>query len=341
MFKLLRYYYNYRMRNAYIKSPPVRFWIEPTNICNIKCNICPQVSSSFPKRGMMDEKLFQKIVLQLRQLKPKHVTLHLSGEPLVHPKIVQFISDIKKEGITVAFSTNAMLLTKSRIEELIHAGLDDIRIDFAASKKKYEFIRQNANWNKVYDNIVTLFEIKKKQNLFIPRILIINVDVTNNKKENALNLYKLKKLFQEYKNKAEFLNLELHTWSGEFAQDAEKDTFLTKHSLLPNKGTKYYPCPHLFGSFNITWNGDVVPCCRDLQKNYVLGNINDNTVMELWNSKKLVSLREKHRLMEFADIPLCCGCTQILTNYGIIQLSKNTLVKLLFMFFGHSFGLGK
>jgi radical SAM protein with 4Fe4S-binding SPASM domain len=32
----------------------------------------------------------------------------------------------------------------------------------------------------------------------------------------------------------------------------------------------------------INWNGDVVPCCWDAQSDYVLGNVFESTLEEVW-----------------------------------------------------------
>jgi radical SAM protein with 4Fe4S-binding SPASM domain len=189
----------------------------------------------------------------------------------------------------------------------------------------------------VYNNILTLLEIKKRRKLFKPRVLLVNIDVTDNQERNIYSLNKLKELFGDYKYRAEFLNLELHTWAGEFARRAKKNPFFKMFPMSSNEGGEYFPCPHLFGSFNITWNGDVVPCCRDLRKEYIIGNIREHSIMELWNSKQLVQLREKHRLKQFDDIHLCRGCTKLLADYRMIKIAKDTIEKFPYVIFGHSF----
>lgn len=333
------FYYSYRRGKVHVPSRPLKIWVEPTNACNLLCKICPQSDGGFPTKGLMDVYLINKIASELRTIDPLIVTLHLSGEPLIHPHIGDLIKILKKETLNVTFSTNGVLLTKEKIDELIESGLDDIRIDFAADKKKFEEVRQKAVWETVYKNILALLEIKKERKLFKPRVLIINIDITDDPREVERNLKDLKKLFNGYP--AEILNLELHTWAGEFAEKAGNGSLYKRFSHTQAVQSHYFPCPHIFGSFVISWNGDVVPCCRDLKKDYIIGNIKDKTIMELWNSERLMSLRKMQLSKRYKEIPLCRACDQLWCSYTLSKLAKNSLQKALYLTFGHSLGIGK
>jgi radical SAM protein with 4Fe4S-binding SPASM domain len=276
----------------------------------------------------MDPDLIKKIASELQSIRPKLVTLHLSGEPLLHPEISRLISILKEKRLHVTFSTNGLLLTKQKIEEIIDAGLDCIRIDFAANKERYEDIRQNSVWDVVYNNILSLIEIKKKKNASEPLILLFNIDVVNNKRETTGNLHSMAKLFN--KSTVKTLNLELHRWAGEFARASEEKGLYEELSLPEHVKGKYFPCPHIFGSFVITWNGDVVPCCRDLKKDYIIGNVQENSIKHLWNSEKMIELRRKQIEQKYMDIPLCRHCTMLWDNYDFLKFTKSSFQRLLF-----------
>ena len=329
----LLFRYNYWRQKVKLSNKPIRIWIEPTNACNLKCKLCPQSLGGFPSKGIMDLELMKKISSELRSIQPKLVTLHLSGEPLLHPDIPQLISIIKKEKLNTALSTNGLLMTKQKIEKIIEAGLDCIRIDFAANKERYEEIRQNSVWDAVYENIKRLIELKRQKTSFKPLVLIFNIDVVKSKKESARNLNSLKELFNNGSVKT--LNIELHKWAGEFAREAEESGLYEKLSLPDIPKGKYFPCPHIFGSFGITWDGDVVPCCRDLKKDFIIGNIKDNSIMQLWNSEKLMELRQKQIEKKYMDIPLCRNCTMLWGNYSLLKFTQRSLQNLIFRIKGY------
>ena len=61
-----------------------------------------------------------------------------------------------------------------------------------------------------------------------------------------------------------------------------------------NKKGKYdgYYCTRPFDWFSALDNGNVVPCCPPWVNGYTFGNLNDNTVEEVWNSDKAKKFRE-------------------------------------------------
>lgn len=60
----------------------------------------------------------------------------------------------------------------------------------------------------------------------------------------------------------------------------------------------------------ITWTGDVILCCEDYHRKYVLGNIREQTAKEIWNSKKNRTLRRQLRKKDFR-LPICKACMGI------------------------------
>ena len=46
---------------------------------------------------------------------------------------------------------------------------------------------------------------------------------------------------------------------------------------------------------HILSSGDVVLCCMDWYREHILGNVNDNTLSQIWNSESYLTIREKIR----------------------------------------------
>ena len=53
------------------------------------------------------------------------------------------------------------------------------------------------------------------------------------------------------------------------------------------------PCNYPFYTFFIDYNGDVQMCSHDWGKKMVLGNINSNSIEDIWNSKRFEFMRKK------------------------------------------------
>src|SRR3990172_1700346 len=103
---------NYRLGLTSPWSYPDRMYIESTNVCNLSCIMCPNGTSGMKRpKGYMDFELFKRIVNEMAP----HVettTLHIWGEPLLHPKIIDMISYCKAKSLPCEISTNATLLTQ-------------------------------------------------------------------------------------------------------------------------------------------------------------------------------------------------------------------------------------
>jgi len=67
-------------------------------------------------------------------------------------------------------------------------------------------------------------------------------------------------------------------------------------------------CPMPFLCIYIRSNGDVVQCFNDWSKEHILGNINDNTMREIFNSEKYKKI--KHNLLKHKldDNTICRKC---------------------------------
>ena len=71
----------------------------------------------------------------------------------------------------------------------------------------------------------------------------------------------------------------MHNWAGEING--------------PGKGKKYSPCTFLWQALIIFWDGAVLPCTQDFFGYYILGNVKDSSLAEIWNNDKMIRLRKK------------------------------------------------
>ena len=45
----------------------------------------------------------------------------------------------------------------------------------------------------------------------------------------------------------------------------------------------------------VLWNGDVIPCCADYRKQYLMGNVFKKNLLDIWDSKKYRRFRDEHK----------------------------------------------
>jgi radical SAM protein with 4Fe4S-binding SPASM domain len=290
--------YNYKIKKSI--NSHTTLLIETTNNCNLKCAICPR---RVMKRAVnnMDHNLFKKIIAETKPY-TRFIWLHGMGEPLMDPLLEQRIVHCKKNNIKAGISTNAALLTKKRSEALIKAGLDRIILCLDGVKKEtYEKIRVNAEFEKTVANIKNFLELKKtlKSDIYV-MLQIIYTDET--KKE----ISKFKETWNDYPIN-EIVIKKFNTWGDQTEGIKE----LSKPELYyPASNIKKRPaCYYLWHSFVILSDGRVVPCCRDYDAKIVLGDLNNQSLEEIWNSKILKKIREDQINGKFNN-GLCNNCLE-------------------------------
>jgi radical SAM protein with 4Fe4S-binding SPASM domain len=102
-------------------------------------------------------------------------------------------------------------------------------------------------------------------------------------------------------------------WSREGVQvRIKKDEIHNEGSAIPgansNRPPMRHPCYHLWrGPMYITHDGTTFPCCY-IFPDEAIGNVRQNTLRELWNSEKIVRLREAHLRGELKHYPGCLKC---------------------------------
>jgi uncharacterized Fe-S cluster-containing radical SAM superfamily enzyme len=107
--------------------------VKPLTGCNLSCTFC-SVNEGIEngKRDILvDEGYLVATFRELARLKrhPVEANIGPQGEPLLYPRIVALVRDLKIAGASVvSINTNGTLLTPRLLDELIEAGLDRINL---------------------------------------------------------------------------------------------------------------------------------------------------------------------------------------------------------------------
>lgn len=289
-FKRFTLLWDYLSGNTICKAGPLEIGIEVTNRCNLDCIMCPRKKMTRPL-GDMSFDLFTKIIDSGRD-HLEFVWLQDYGESFLNSAIFEMINYCRKNGIRTGISTNATLLDKNLSERILTSGLDYLIFGFdGVTKETYENVRKGANYEKVVNNIRQFLEKKTKMETKIFTVLQCIC-----MKETEEEIKKFKKLWKI--PGVDAIRIRQVTFGIEPAK--EKD----KKFVNPKKG----PCYWLWSNPHIKWNGTMVPCCQDVNAIYPLGNINKDSLFELWNSERMVELRKTHLLGEYRSLNLCKDC---------------------------------
>lgn len=291
---------------------PSKIQIEPTNICNARCVMCP-LKDMKREIGYMDFELYKKIIDEISQYKLRRLILHIMGEPLLHPKIFEMISYVKKKNPKqeVEFSTNASLLTEEKGKKLIQSGLDIINLSLDAnSKEVYEKIRIGLNYERTMKNIYDFLEMfgKSKNKKPLAKIQLIRLPENEKEWHGFINKW------QEYAKNKPYIELyikEMGDWGGYLQKEKE------------SKGNFYIKvcCGAPFDSLDIFWNGEASFCCLDYDGKLKVGDVRKQSLREIWHSQKIKEIRKKFILNDYKELPFCLSCETATTYRKISELN--------------------
>lgn len=289
--------YAYHHQKVKVENRPEVFAIEVTNHCNLNCIMCPRRKMT-REIGMISFGLFKNIIDQIKDY-DTHVLLHGFGEPLFHPQLDKMINYCAKNGLTTELSTNAAILNKENASKILNGELDKIIISSdGITKETYEKVRSGANFEQTKDNIVNFLKLKREMSFKKPYTVLQIIQMNETEKEIA----DFKKQWEPYAD--EILIKRFTTWGEQV--EGIKELSKIEHRFRSVSEPRY-PCLWLWTNVVVQWNGDVVPCCFDYDSKCILGNLKEKTLVEVWNSDKMLNLR-KQQLQSNYENPLCKQC---------------------------------
>lgn len=292
--------------------------IEPACKCNLKCPLCTTPHKYMTrKQGVMKWNTYQNIIDHVKDF-ALIIYYNFAGEPFLNSKLFKMVNEAAKHDIITFVDTNATLLTKERIREVLDSSLSIlvVNIDYR-NKKSFESFRNGANFESTMKSLKALCSLKKKRNQFFPLIIAETIVSRNN--ENHLHAIKNFAMNQIGVDGVWFKSLCFPLHSKGFREEHNVHELVEKY--LPRKSNikRYiYKKNHLilkdpkkFCEWDqkslILWDGRIAACCFDYDGQYTFGNINNNSFLDIWNSDKYKYYREK--LIKYKKLDLCKHCS--------------------------------
>lgn len=291
-----------------LKNKEVR--IEPTNLCNYDCIMCPREKLT-RKKGIMSMELYYNIIDQLVEMGVERVVLTGFGEPTIDHNLELKISYAKNRGLFVYIITNASRFglksifdNKFKIYEYLNRGIDEIRLSFYG-KNATEY--SNIMFKGDFDRIVENLELLKYYKSFFPKTVISHFLLQFN--DEPINYDEYPKILRDITDYYEI-------W--------KPHNFGDGRSYRELSGGKVSCGRPQNGPLQINWDGTIVPCCYDYNNSNVLGDLNINTIEEVLKGEKYNSLRDAHNRNEYIEFPFCDNCDQLLCNKHKHSIVKTT-----------------
>jgi radical SAM protein with 4Fe4S-binding SPASM domain len=301
--------YSFHTARAHNLGLPRVLWIEPTNVCNLQCPICPTGSDTLNRpKASLSQARFKGIVDELHSSLMRLVFSGY-GEPLLNPEVLDMVRYAGAHRIYTEMYSNFLVPNDKMLHHIIESGLDllVVAIDLAPEGQNWRYIHSTPqSIARVKERLARLCELKRVHESRLP-LVRISYPVTK-------------------------YNLSVLEDGRGFAQDVNADDFLPKtvNALVAGKNEtemKQRFVPQEFdrysrvrtGSGRCHWpyaaglvyaNGDFAPCCYLARGEHVLGNVFDEGgVRAVWNSNRFQAFR--HRLMhDPGSVPHCSQCAE-------------------------------
>ena len=163
---------------------PIDIMVEPTNVCNIHCVLCPTSAEYMTRqRGFMRYEDYQKVIDNIKGVTPK-IALFFSGESFLHPKLIDMIKYAADKGLRVQISTNATKIPDNKVDDLLGSGLETLTVSVdGLSKETYEHYRVGADFDVVLANLKKLCARKRELGLKKPTIQVQFICMRHNEHE--------------------------------------------------------------------------------------------------------------------------------------------------------------
>jgi len=215
------------------------------------------------------------------------------GEVSINPFLVEAIKYAKQKGILeVAINTNGLPKQQDLLIECVKSGLD--RIIFSVdgfSKETFETVRIGANYEKLIENINDLLKYKKNNNLVKPfvRVQMVRTNV---------NQHEVSDYIEYWTDRVDDVRVN-------DVMDRGQGTELMMGDQVAIGRTR---CPQPFQRMIIGRDGRVSPCCADWNQEYIIGDTSKESLLDIWNEKKMAAIRKVQDKVELDKIDICKNC---------------------------------
>ena len=320
-----------------------RIHLEVTNVCNFKCEFCPDAIME-RKRGHMDFATLTKALDEIAEHRlAKIVAFHLMGEPLIYPHIFEAIDQACSRKLNLHLTTNGSTfhIRPAHIQQLVTSGIPKVTISLQTPDPDTFIIRgapPKLAPEQYFDGITQYVHA----NLLSESSTRVHLKFLDTTPHPFLVPHKTMHVVEG----KEQMQIQLREWCDRLlsilpADHPDRPTpsalkrRLASHKpgrwqvieLTPKLALETFPLdswgnvesatvtPASFGYCNgttdqagILYDGTVVPSCKDYDGKLPLGNINNNSLSTILDHQQpACSLRQGFERFQVKN-PVCKRC---------------------------------
>lgn len=285
--------------------PPI-IQVEPTNMCNLKCPLCPTGSdSSKRQKGFMTLDTFQLILDELEDVLIA-MYLYSYGEPFMNKNLPQMIESCTKRNILTLITTNGHFIESSEDAlKVVDAGLTTLIIAIDGSSQAiYEEYRKMGDLEKVKQCVTLIEEAKIRRGAHLPYTVIRSVVMRQNA-DDLPNLEQLARKLRVNMFAAKTVGCLPESEHYKDYEPVEKNMRRFRYDESFRNVHFSVRCPFPFRQPTVFWDGTVVGSEHDHELELPFGKIGEQPFPKIWNSPNAIrmrrSIRQGRNLPSFCD----------------------------------------
>jgi hypothetical protein len=216
------------------------------------------------------------------------VTLSGMGDPLSHHSVFDWIYDIRKKSGDVGIVVNPASLNKKNSKKLVEARPNSITVSFPSIQVDvFEKLCPTVSYVDALRRTLELFDLSRNKTGL--RVTGITTRINENEQEQFVNFWK------EYG-----VSCNVAACHGRGGNLGESDIY--KHQSI---GLESERCGLFQFHTFITWEGDVLACCHDLDGATSIGNlVNDDVTIIAERKREILKNSMPFTVCQQCDEPL-------------------------------------
>ena len=319
-----------------VRHLPTFISVEPANFCQLRCPECPvgmwnkeqgtknqDISLSTPPtktERLMRMEVFERVLEQVQ--KTAHtMQFYFQGEPLLNKHLPEMITRAHQAGLYTIVSTNAQTIHKTMADTLVKSGLNRIIVSIDGfSEESYAAYRVGGSLHKALEGLLFLREAKNRLHSSIRiELQVLRLRTNEHEWKWIRRHYKSLGATHLVFKTAQFYDYEhgnpLMPSNERYSRYRKTADGTYVHKSSPLDSTPYTIhrafgalCLRLWSGCVITTTGDILPCCYDKEHHHPLGNIVDQSLANIFHSKKANALRRCILKRDSHTPAMCNNC---------------------------------
>jgi len=285
--------------NETIEDFPLFVRLESQFKCNSNCALCihghEKLKSEIAYDEYMSLNTFKKLVDECVLNNCPSIAISFINEPLMDADFADRLQYVSNSGIMdIHLNSNAQLLTKEMSELIINSNVTRVCFSIdAATEAVFKKMRPNLDYETVVSNINNFIKIRGEKKLPLVRVSFLL---------NEINAHEQEDFRQKWSEKADYISFQRYV---PISIHDEDDLSRAKKEVPVEGGRR---CSYPWESLFVHGDGVVVPCAAHRGRYISVGNINKNTLREIWHSDAMNELRAALKSGNLSNTKLCGTC---------------------------------